>query len=87
MTRRVFTENAWSDYTYWQTQDKKTIRRINALIEDACRDGYTGIGKPEPLRGDLHGFWSRRINERHRLIYRINGDAIEILACRFHTCE
>lgn len=85
MTRRIFTENAWSDYIYWQTQDKKTFRRINALIEDACRNGYAGIGKPEPLRGDLQGFWSRRINERDRLIYRISGDAIETLSCRFQT--
>ena len=82
--RKVFTENAWCDYTYWQTQDRKTLKRINALIEDACRNGNTGIGKPEPLRGDLQGFWSRRINEKDRLVYRVNGDALEILSCRFH---
>lgn len=87
MMRRIFTENAWCDYTYGQTQDRKTLRRINALIDDACRNGHTGIGKPEPLRGDLQGFWSRRINERDRLIYRINGDAMEILSCRFHYHE
>lgn len=85
MTRRIFTENAWSDYIFWQTKDRRTLRRVNALIEDALRNGYAGIGKPEPLRGDLQGFWSRRINERDRLIYRISGDAIEILSCRFQT--
>lgn len=82
--RRVFTDNAWDDYLWWESQDRKTLKRVNALIEDACRNGYEGMGKPEQLRGDLAGFWSRRINERDRLVYRISGDAVEIIACRFH---
>lgn len=82
--RRVFTDNAWEDYLYWQQQDRKTLKRINLLIEDACRNGNEGIGKPEPLRGDLSGFWSRRINDKDRLVYRVNNDAVEILSCRYH---
>lgn len=81
---KVFTDNAWEDYLYWESQDKKTLKRVNALIEDCCRNGYEGIGKPEPLRGDLAGFWSRRINEKDRLVYRIMDDAVEILSCRYH---
>lgn len=82
--RRVFTDNAWADYTWWQGQDKKTLKRINTLIEDICRNGYEGMGKPEPLKGELSGFWSRRINECDRLVYRISGDAVGIVACRYH---
>ncbi|MFR9292516.1 MAG: Txe/YoeB family addiction module toxin, partial [Peptococcus niger] len=79
-----FTENAWQDYTYWQTEDRKTLKRINKLLEDIERNGHDGIGKPEPLAGALSGFWSRRINEKDRLIYRISGENIDILACRYH---
>lgn len=79
-----FTENAWEDYTYWQTEDRKTLKRINKLLEDIERNGHEGIGKPEPLTGALSGFWSRRINEKDRLIYRISGENIDILACRYH---
>ena len=79
-----FTDNGWKDYTYWQTEDRKTLRRINNLIKDIERNGNEGIGKPEPLTGDLSGFWSRRINEKDRLIYQIDGDTINILACRYH---
>ena len=61
---KVFTKNGWEDYIYWQTEDKKTLKKINKLIEDICRNGNSGIGKPEPLLGDLSGFWSRRINEK-----------------------
>lgn len=81
---RVFSENAWSDYKYWQTEDRKTLKRINALLDDIARNGNTGIGKPEPLRGDLSGYWSRRINEKDRLIYRTAENNIYILACRRH---
>ena len=79
-----FTENGWIDYVYWEKEDKKTLKRINQLLEDIGRNGNIGIGKPEPLSGDLAGFWSRRINDRDRLIYRIRGDDIDILACRYH---
>ena len=79
-----FTENGWKDYTYWETEDRKTLKRINNLIKDIERNGNNGIGKPEPLTGELSGFWSRRINEKDRLIYQIEGDTINILACRYH---
>ena len=84
---KKFTENAWKDYTYWETEDRKTLKRINRLLNDIDRNGNTGIGKPEPLVGDLAGFWSRRINEKDRLVYRINGNDIEVLSCRFHYEE
>ena len=71
----VFTENGWKDYTYWQTEDRKTLKRINKLIDDIVRNGNTGIGKPEGLKGNLSGFWSRRIND---------ADNVYILACRYH---
>lgn len=77
---KVFTENGWKDYISWQTKDKK----INQLIEDIARNGNIGIGKPEPLKGDLAGFWSRRINDKDRLIYKIDEENIYILACRYH---
>ena len=84
MGKIVFTEQAWQDYLYWQTQDKKTLRRINQLLQDISRNGYTGIGKPEPLKNDLTGYWSRRIDEVNRLVYRITGDTIEIIQCKGH---
>jgi len=80
----IWFEEAWEDYVYWQTQDKKTIKRINQLLQDAARNGYTGIGKPEPLKGELSGFWSRRIDDVNRLVYRINGGVLEILSCKGH---
>ena len=81
---KVFTDNAWSDYIFWQTEDRKTLKRINFLLDDISRNGYSGIGKPEPLRGPLSGFYSRRINEKDRLIYKIENEEILILACRTH---
>ena len=84
MGKIVFTEQAWQDYLYWQGQDKKTLRRINQLLQDISRNGYTGIGKPEPLKNDLSGYWSRRIDDVNRLVYRILGDTIEVLQCRGH---
>lgn len=81
---KAWDDEAWEDYLYWQTQDKKTLKRINALILDIDRNGYTGIGKPEPLKGNLSGYWSRRIDDVNRLVYRIQGDRIEILQCRTH---
>jgi len=80
-----FTETGWEDYIYWEKQDKKTLRQINKLIEDIERNGYSGIGKPEPLRGELSGWWSRRIDEKNRLVYRLIGnEAVEISQCKGH---
>lgn len=84
MSKIVFTEQAWKDYLYWQTQDKKTLKRINQLLEDIERNGYSGIGKPEPLKGNLTGYWSRRIDDTHRVVYRLSGELIEVLQCRGH---
>ena len=80
----VWFEEAWDDYVSWQTRNKKTIKRINQLVHDATRNGYTGIGKPEPLRGDFSGFWSRRIDSVNRFVYRIKDDVLEILSCKGH---
>ena len=80
----VFTENGWKYYVYWHTEDRKTLRKINNLLEDIKRNGNEGIGKPEALSGDLAGFWSRRINDKDRLIYKIDDENVYILACRFH---
>ncbi|MBR2922542.1 MAG: Txe/YoeB family addiction module toxin [Alphaproteobacteria bacterium] len=82
--RKIWDEAAWADYLYWQTQDKKTLKRINELIKDIERNGNFGIGKPEPLKGNLSGLWSRRIDEYNRLVYRIREDLLEIVACRDH---
>lgn len=79
-----FSAQAWEDYLYWQRQDKRTLRRINDLLQDISRSGYEGLGKPEPLRGNLAGFWSRRIDETNRLVYRVTGEICEILQCRGH---
>ena len=80
----VFTPNAGADYTYWQTQDKKTLKRINTLIEATARDPFTGIGKPEALRGDLTGYWSKRIDDVNRLVYKVTDTELIIFNCRFH---
>jgi toxin YoeB len=79
----VFDENAWADYLWWQAQDRRMLRRINLLIEDIARNGNEGIGRPELLKY-LRGFWSRRINEEHRLVYKVVDDEIQIAACRYH---
>jgi toxin YoeB len=85
MSRKLaWTEAAWSDYLYWQSQDKKTLKRINRLIEGTRREPFTGIGKPEPLRENLSGFWSRRIDEANRLIYAVDDEYLTIIACRYH---
>ena len=84
MSKFLFTEDAWSDYLYWQTQDKKMLKRINQLLQDIERNGYSGLSKPEPLRGNLSGFWSRRIDDEHRIVYRISEDRVEIIQCRGH---
>ena len=80
----VFADAAWEDYLYWQKQDRKMVERINKLIRETQREPFEGVGKPEPLKGDLAGFWSRRIDREHRLVYRIASDTLEILACRYH---
>jgi len=72
------------DYAYWQGQDKKTLRRINALIKDALRQPFDGIGKTEPLRENLSGFWSRRVDDTHRLVYCVDGESLVVIACRYH---
>ena len=79
----VWQSNAWQDYLYWQEQDKKILHRINDLIRDTLRSPYKGIGKPEPLKGELSGFWSRRINSEHRLVYIIKEQRLHIIQCRF----
>ncbi len=80
----IFDSEAWCDYLYWQTQDKKTLKKINNLLKDIQRNGYDGIGKPEQLRGNLSTYWSRRIDEKNRLVYKVTTDTIEILECRTH---
>lgn len=80
----AWTEAAWSDYVYWQTQDKKTLKRINRLIKDTMRSPFDGIGKPEPLKENLSGFWSRRIDETNRLVYAIEANRVTIISCRYH---
>ena len=81
---KSWSDDAWEDFLYWQEQDKKTLKRINQLLQDIDRNGYSGIGKPEPLKGNLQGFWSRRIDDVNRLVYRIVDNRIEILQCRSH---
>lgn len=87
MSKIIFTELGWEDYVYWQSQDKKTIKKINLLLQDICRNGYDGIGKPEPLKGDRSGFWSRRIDDSNRIVYRVTEDAVEIIQCKGHYDE
>ena len=82
--RKLWTDRAWNDYLYWQTQDKKTLRKLNQIIADIERNVYNGIGKPEPLRGDLSGWWSRQIDEKNRIVYRIQDDHVEISQCKGH---
>ena len=80
----AWTNEAWSDYVYWQGQDKKTIKRINKLINETKRSPFEGIGKPEPLKENLSGFWSRRIDETNRLVYAVTETHLTIISCRFH---
>jgi len=79
-----WTKAAWSDYLYWQGQDKRTLHRINQLIVDTRRSPFKGIGKPEPLKANLSGFWSRRIDETNRLVYTVNDGQLTIISCRYH---
>lgn len=82
--RKIWSDEAWEEYLYWQTQDKKTLKRINCFLEDINRNGYQCVGKPEPLTGNLAGFWSIRIDEKNRAVFRINDNAIEIAQCGSH---
>jgi toxin YoeB len=82
--RIIFSQRAWEDYLYWQRTDRRTLKRINELIKAIQREPYSGIGKPEPLRHALAGYWSRRINEEHRLVYKVEGDALLIAQVRLH---
>lgn len=80
----IFAEAAWQDYCYWQQQDKQMLKRINQLIQEIQREPFTGIGKPEPLKHALSGFWSRRINDEHRIVYKVENEALLIAQLRHH---
>jgi toxin YoeB len=82
--KKVFADHAWEDYLYWQIQDKKILKRINDLIKDTERSPYEGIGKPEPLKHSLAGYWSRRINDEHRMVYKVEDDNLLLAQLRFH---
>lgn len=84
MRNLKFTDESWNDYIYWQGQDKKTLKRINDLIKSAARTPFEGIGKPEPLKESLSGFWSRRIDEKNRLVYEADDFDLCIISCRYH---
>ena len=83
-TKRIFSENAWQDYLYWQKTDRKTLKRINLLIREIQRSPFEGIGKPEPLKHALSGYWSRRIDNEHRITYRVESDSLLIAQLRYH---
>lgn len=80
----VFSERAWEEYLHWQARDEKILERLNTLIKECRRTPFKGIGKPEPLRGELSGWWSRRITQEHRLVYRVSDGALQIAQCRYH---
>ncbi|NJM38406.1 MAG: Txe/YoeB family addiction module toxin [Akkermansiaceae bacterium] len=82
--RLTWLANGWKDYLFWQENDRKILQRVNELIRDTLRNSFIGIGKPEPLKNNLKGWWSRRITQEHRLIYRVEGDNLLIMQCRFH---
>lgn len=82
--RIVFSARGWDDYLWWHRQDRTLLKRINRLIEDVARHGNEGIGKPEPLKHGFQGYWSRRINDEHRLVYKFLDDEVRIAACRYH---
>lgn len=82
--RLAWEQSAWSDYLYWQQIDKQVLKRINELIKDCLRQPFSGIGKPEPLKEEFRGYWSRRITDEHRLVYKVTSDQIIIAQCRYH---
>jgi toxin YoeB len=81
---KIWHERSWDDYLYWQSQDKKTLKRVNSLLKDIERNGYNGIGKPEPLKEDLKDWWSVHIDEMNRIVFRIDAGKLEILSCKGH---
>ena len=87
MINILFTKTSWEEYCYWQSQDKKTLKKINLILADIQSNNFIGIGKPEPLKNNYAGYWSRRIDTTNRLIYRINNNQIEILQCKGHYNE
>lgn len=87
MSNIQFTDEAWEDFCYWLIQDKKTLKRILKLLDDIERNGYDGIGKPEPLKGNLAPYWSRRIDDSNRIVYRVENDVIKIVQCGSHYCD
>lgn len=82
--RLTFTSEAWEEYLYWQGHDKQLLKKINQLLKDYQREPHSGVGKPEPLKGDLSGSWSKRINDEHRLVYIVNDNEIRVTSCRYH---
>lgn len=84
MSKISFSNRAWGEYCYWQTQDKKILKRINILLQDILRNSYSGLGKPEPLKDNLTGLWSRRIDDANRIVYRITKDGLEVVQCKGH---
>lgn len=80
----IFSDESWEDYLYWQSNNKKNLKRVNALIRDIRREPFSGIGKPEPLKYDLQGCWSRRIDHEHRLVYEVVKEELRIISCRYH---
>ena len=84
MSDITFAQDAFNEYLYWQTQDKKTLKKINALLKNIQRDPFNGEGKPEPLKGDMSGLWSRRINDKDRLVYQVNEQGITVVQCKGH---
>jgi toxin YoeB len=82
--RLVFTTKSWDDYLYWQQNNKQILKKINQLIKDIKREPFSGLGKPEPLKHELSGFWSRRITDEHRLVYEVSDNTISIVSCRYH---
>jgi len=85
--QKAWTDDAWGDYLYWQNQDRKTLKRINLLLKDIDREPFSGIGKPEPLTGNLQGYWSRRIDEANRIVYKVNDEQIIIIQCGGHYSD
>ncbi len=82
--RLIFSDKAWDDYLYWQETDRQLLKKINKLIKDITRDPFDGLGKPEPLKHELSGFWSRRITDEHRLVYEVSENSLAIASCRYH---
>jgi toxin YoeB len=85
--QKAWTDDAWKDYLYWQNQDKKTLKRINSILKDIDREPFSGIGKPEPLTGNMQGYWSRRIDEANRIVYKIDREQIIIVQCGGHYSD